>query len=71
MEQDAALAWRGKDIGEHRFKGTADGQVSGDRRGEGGASSVWRDELEQEEEQSPEASTLCGARRMHQPEGQA
>ena len=32
---------------------------------------VWRDELEQEEEQSPEASTLCGARRMHQPEGQA
>ena len=33
--QDAARAWRGKDIGECRFKGTAAGQLSTDRRGEG------------------------------------
>ena len=32
--QDAARAWRGKDIGECRFKGTAGGQLSTDRRGE-------------------------------------
>jgi hypothetical protein len=34
---DAAQAWRGKDIGECRFKGTAGGQLGTDRRGEGGA----------------------------------
>ncbi len=35
--QDAARAWRGKleDIGECRSKGTAGGQLSTDRRGEG------------------------------------
>ncbi len=33
--QDAARAWRGQDIEECRFKGTAGGQLSTDRRGEG------------------------------------
>jgi hypothetical protein len=33
--QDAAQAWRGKDIGECRFKGRAAGQLSTDRQGEG------------------------------------
>jgi hypothetical protein len=35
---DAARAWRGKDIGECRFKGTAGSQLSIDRRGEGALS---------------------------------
>ncbi len=35
--QNAARARRGKDIGECRFKGTAGGQLSTDRRGEGRA----------------------------------
>ncbi len=61
--QDAARAWRGKDIGECRFKGTAAGQLSTDRP-------VRRDEWEQEELQAHEAAALRCARRTHQPESQ-